>query len=408
MSGAAHFPALWSDQEATRLLECAEDKIAAAVARMRPGVAVTFGPTASGGSAVFRRVQAGRETLCATVRPRGAALSTVLRGDHGDLPTVLAGSWHRDGSDLTVREADQLMALAVHGGPRVAAPVAVSAGVMVTPWVAGPSLAARLWEEPAALPDLLGALMGQLSSVHHDPARRVRLLASPIDSRGLPRVVADVVREPAGRLHPSRWAGAEVESLDALTRSVAGELARLVTGLDSSVFARTGVAFGGLAPEHVLYPEDGGRPVLLSPALGPGGDITDVGMLLGHLHLSAVGAAPEARARLVDGTDAWLRRQLAQLGGRWRGWLSAVLTIWAATVYDRLATVLALPAEVVPLPPVLAEVAGDPVPALTVLDMLVRSLRRRDAVTALNAALAALSSQPGLAEPSPARESVAS
>jgi hypothetical protein len=172
------------------------------------------------------------------------------------------------------------------------------------------------------------------------------------------------------------------------------------------VFARAGVAFGGLAPEQVLYPEDGDRPVLLSPALGPGGDITDVGMLLGRLHLLAVGTPTPERVWLVDGVDSWLKKQIACLGGRWRGWLSAVLTVWAATVYDRLATVLALPGDVVPLPPVLAGIADDPLPALTVLDVLTRHLRRADAVTALHATLTALSGAADSADPPPARPRV--
>jgi hypothetical protein len=406
VSQAPPASALWAGQEATRLLDHAESTITAATRRLRPGVAVTFGPTASGGSAVVRRVQAGSEALCATVRPRGAALWTVLRGDHGDPLSVLADAQHHGGVDLTAREAEQLMALAIHGGPRVAAPVGMSAGVMVTPWVTGPSLAERLWAEPAALADLLGAVVNQLTAVHTEPARPVRVLASPTGSRGLPRVIAEVMRHPAGGLPSSGWTGAEADAVDVLGRRVAGDLTRLAASLDTSVFARAGVAFGGLAPEQVLYPEDGDRPVLLSPALGPGGDITDVGMLLGRLHLLAVGTPTPERVWLVDGVDSWLKKQIACLGGRWRGWLSAVLTVWAATVYDRLATVLALPGDVVPLPPVLAGIADDPLPALTVLDVLTRHLRRADAVTALHATLTALSGAADSADPPPARPRV--
>ncbi len=96
-------------------------------------------------------------------------------------------------------------------------------------------------------------------------------------------------------------------------------------------FARAGVAFGNLTPDHVLYPADSLRGVLVSPALGPGGEPADVGVLLGHVHRMAFGCPPPVRADLVEGVEAWLAGRLAARCGEWRGWLAAVLTTWAAT-----------------------------------------------------------------------------
>ncbi|WP_322749699.1 MULTISPECIES: hypothetical protein [unclassified Frankia] len=76
----------------TRLLEHTEGRIAAAIAQIWPRAETTLGPTVTGGSAVRRQVRVDDHAPCATASPAGTALSSVGRGDHGDLAAVLSGA----------------------------------------------------------------------------------------------------------------------------------------------------------------------------------------------------------------------------------------------------------------------------------------------------------------------------
>ncbi|WP_055752732.1 MULTISPECIES: hypothetical protein [Frankia] len=393
MSPLSGCSACWSDGDVTRLLAYAEGRIAAATAHLWPQAQVAFGPMVTGGSAVVRRVQVDGETLCATLHPRGATLASVVRGDHGDLTAVLTGD---DGprADRTDQEAEQLTALAVYSGLRIAAPAATADGVLFTRWVTGTSLAGRVQARPAVLTELLMTLMDDLTELHRDPAGPLRQAAAPTGPRALPRVVTEALSHPTDHLHPQPPYAGEVSEAKALTRSLAARLARLASALDPVLLARAGVAFGALTPTHVLYPASAPGAVLVSPALGPGGEPADTGTLLGHLHLIALDCPPPIRSEIVEGVEAWLAGRLATRRGEWRGWLAAVLTIWAATVYDTVATALTLSADALPLEPFLSGLPRRPLPALAGLDVLTRTLRRHGADAALNATLSALAADP--------------
>ncbi|WP_157488651.1 hypothetical protein [Pseudofrankia sp. DC12] len=66
----------------------------------------------------------------------------------------------------------------------------------------------------------------------------------------------------------------------------------------------------------------------------------------------------------------------------WRSWRTAVLTIWAATLYDSLATAHTLPAAV-PFSPDAARLRDRPARAMAALDVLTREFRRHGAEVAL-------------------------
>jgi hypothetical protein len=368
-------------------VESAERRIADATGALWPRAEATFGPTVTAGGTLIRQVRVGGETLCATVRPAGATLCAVILGEHGDLAAVLA----RDGAraDATVGEAEQLAALTTYSGLRVVAPAATAKGVLFTRWVTGPSLASRLRERPASLTELLTGLLAELGEVHHDPAQQLRQLAA----RGRPRVVAQALARSTDHIHPAPGQSVSAGELRALVGSVSLRLERLAAQLDPLLVARAGLAFGGLALRQVLYPDSSPRPVLLSPDLGPGGEAVDTGTLLGHLHLLALDSSPSTRTELAEGIEAWLAGRLAARGADWRGWLSTVMTIWAASVHDTVLTALTLPAEL-PLDADTGRLAARPLPALAGLKVLTAELRRRGADAALNATLAALATDP--------------
>jgi len=369
----------------------AEARIVDATAGLWPDAEAAFGPTVTGGGAFLRQVRVGGQTLCARIRPAGAALPGVVLGDYGDRAAVLASD--ADRADATVQEAEQLTALATYSGLRVAAPTATASGVLFTRWVTGPSLASRLHEHPATLTGLLTSLLDELGEVHRDPAEQLRQVAAPAGVRAHPRIVAQALARSADHLHPDSPQSAAADELRALVGSLSLRLGRLAAQLDLLLVARAGLAFGSLAPRHMLYPDSSARPVLVFPDLGPGGDITDTGTLLGHLHLLALDSPPTVRTELVDGIEAWLAGRLATRGADWRDWLNAVLTIWAASVYDTVVTALTLPAAL-PLDADTSRLAARPLPALEGLKVLTAELRRRGAGAALNAIVAALAIDP--------------
>ncbi len=111
------------------------------------------------------------------------------------------------------------------------------------------------------------------------------------------------------------------------------------------LFARAGVAFGNLTPDHVPYSMDSPRGGAGFARARTRREPADVGVLLGHLHLIGLGCPPPVPADLVEGVEAWLAGRLAARRGEWRGWLAAVLTTWAATVYDTVIGGLRLPVD---------------------------------------------------------------
>ncbi len=91
--------------------------------------------------------------------------------------------------------------------------------------------------------------------------------------------VSRLVKHAEGRL------AATAGEPRALVGSLSLRLDRLAAQHYPLLVARAGLAFGSLVTRHVLYPDSSPRPVLVSPDLGPGGELTDTGTLLGHLHL---------------------------------------------------------------------------------------------------------------------------
>ncbi|ORT49019.1 hypothetical protein KBI5_14825 [Frankia sp. KB5] len=249
----------------------------------------------------------------------------------------------------------------------------------------GTSLAGRLRADPATLTELLAALMDDLAELHHDPADQLRQVASPQAGRAMPLVVATALNRSATDIPARQSMTAEAGELRALVGTLSTRLARLAPQLDSTMFTRAGVAFGQLTPSRVRYTDPHSRAVLISPILGPGGDLADSATLLGHLHLFAVTCPPALRSDLTEGIEAWLSGRLAACRSTWREWLYAVLTLWTATVHTAVLDALTLPLDLAT-----ARLRAHPLPALTVLDSLTRDLRRRGPGAALNATLAAL------------------
>ncbi|WP_235498469.1 ATP-binding protein [Frankia sp. R43] len=325
----------WGDGDVRDLLSHADGWIATATAQRWPHSEATFGPIATAGGAVYRQVRVGGVALCATVLPAGRALSRLVRGDPGDLATVLADG-DGDAATAIAGQAEQLTALAAYTRLWVAPPIASTEGVMFTPWEDGATLAALLRARPTGLTGVVTALMDDLSDLHRNPPAHLSEAAAT--TRALPRVVAEALSHPVDHLHVGDTTAGEIGELRALAGSLSARLGRLAAQLDPMLLCRGGVAFGNLSPRGVLYPDGSSRAVLVSPVLEPGGDLVDTGTLLGHLHPLILGCSPPVRTELVDGVKAWLSGRLAASRDQWRDWLHAVLTIWAATVYDQAIT----------------------------------------------------------------------
>jgi len=390
MSSTPICPTCWPDGDVHRLVEHADRQITDAAAFLWPDSEVALGSMIAGRRVLRRQVLVDDAVLCATVRPAGVALSSLVRGDHGALAVVLSGTQNGREEEVTANEADHLAALAAYSRLRAAAPVAMAHGVLFTSWVAGTSLTDQLRARPTALPELLTTLLDDLADLHRDPAQQLWQLAAPTVGPPLPRIVMEAVSRSPDHLHSTRFG--ETGDLRALVRTQSTRLNRLAAELDTTLLARTGVAVG-LTPSHARYPDPASRATLVLPELGPGGDAADIGTLLGHLHLLACDCPPHDRLYLAEGIEAWLADRLAARRDGWRGWLAAMLTIWAATVYDTVLTALSLPAAV-PLAPATAHLQTRPLPALAVLDGLTRQLRRHGADAALTATLTELAGTP--------------
>jgi hypothetical protein len=382
-------PTCWPDGDVRRLVEHAEQRIAAASAVAWPRTRVTFGPMVTAGGALRQQVRVGGQELCATLRPAGTWVSSVVAGHHGDLAAV------RDGAvgdvDATVLETEQLIAVAVRG-LRVAAPHTRVDEVMFAEWGTGTSLASCLQDQPSDVPTLATALFDELRPLHRDPPQRLRQLAAPTGRRALPRIIGRALARSVDHLHHLSARAAEPGELRALLGEVSQGLARLAARLDAVLVARAGIAFGSVTPQHVLVsPAD--RPLFLSPDLGPGGEPVDVGILLGHLHLLALTSPPAVRTALVEGIDTWLTGRVTAQGDAWPRWLTLVLTVWAATVYDTVVAAATLP-DALPAHPAVGQLAEQALPALADLMVLTGQLRRNGALAALNATLVALAAQP--------------
>jgi hypothetical protein len=385
VSAQSTCPYCWAEGDISDLVAYAGEWIAAVTADLWPDSEPTFGPLTTTGDALHRQVRLGAQTLRATVRPAGGALVDLVRGHYGDLVTVVCDT---GGADATVRDADQLTALATYSDLRVPVPTARAKGVMFTPWPTATSLGARLMAEPDRLTELLTMLMDDVAGLHRDPAHRLRRLATPPRGGTVPRVVTAALDHPAEHHHAADAPTHESRELRALMGRVAARLRRLAAELD--LFPTySGIAFGTLTPHEVLYPDPSPRAILPAPDLGPGGETADTAILLGHLHLLALDSPRPVRAELAEGLEAWLTGRVALRRDTWRSWLTAVLTIWAATLYDTLVTAHTLPAAV-PLTLDAARLRHRPEPVLAALDVLTGELRTRGGDSALNALLATL------------------
>nr|MDT0664370.1 hypothetical protein [Micromonospora sp. DSM 115978] len=206
---------------------------------------------------------------------------------------------------------------------------------------------------------------------------------------------------------PDRWLGQPARAdwmdaeeqieLRALGLRLTARLRRLGHQLDPDVVTRAGVCFGGLIPQHVIYPAGNSRPVLISPALGSGGEVVDLGMLLSRVHLLLAGARPVAGTarQVAEGVEAWMCARLAAGLRGWQEWTAAVLTMWAADLLGVFAETLAIRPGALPLTPSTVAAARRAVEVLTAVDAVVGVLLRRGADPALNAAFEALATAPG-------------
>jgi hypothetical protein len=391
----------------------AERQITTAASELWPQDARRVGPLISGGSHVVRRVDVGSEIIFATYSLLGAPLTSLLRGTWPDEAALLAAqrgyiATHRG---PLLREAEQLDLLAVYSRLQVCQPVGWRAGVLFTSGVkAAPDLNHRLLADPRSAADPLSELFAELAELHTDAAEPLR--QSP---RRFPNGMVTPQLGDTFNSHPGRWLAdidtswadtEQTEHLHALGLRLMGRLGRLAHRYDATFKSAGGVSFG-LTPEHVLYPARGSGPVLVSPDLGDGGDITDVGKLLGRLHLLLSGTQLTATttAEILSGVEMWMCGQIStHRHDVWQPWLGAVLTRWAADVVHILAAHLPIRAGLIPLSPVVTAAAHRPLETLAVLDSFTAVLLHKSPETAFGAALAALMTCGARTQPTESRK----
>ncbi|MGF7238550.1 MAG: hypothetical protein ACQSGP_26845 [Frankia sp.] len=412
---------------AVGLLRHAERTVSAAVGRLWPDEHCVVGKATADGSKVLFHVEVGQRTVCATYSLLGWSLASLVRGAREDLSLAIEAQQaqleHSDGP--LAREAKEIELLRAHTGMRMCDQLGLREGVLVTSWVDGPSLAERVVTEPDMTMDLLVNLWGELRELHQPSTGPLDWVAR----RTPPSGGVSPLRAGGPAAVPRRWLGSAVADgwlapgdtteLQILGPQTVARLGRLGRRLDPKTEARRGVCYGGLTPHHVLYPAltsspassrfssaaasslaplparpSSERPVLVSPALGVGGEVADLGRMVSRLHLLLVGSRPgaEVSRAVAYGVDHWIRSRLAADGEARQGRLAALLTMWAADTLSVLSETLSVRPGVLPLPPSMVAAGHRCLDVIKSVDTFTSVLQRCGADHAMRVAIAALAS----------------
>ncbi|MDT0319287.1 hypothetical protein [Streptomyces millisiae] len=345
-------PLLLNGLSIDEVLDHAAEQVFEAAVALWPGQQVRLLESVPSVTGYVRLVEVGDRRLYAKASVLDTSLVSVLRGVHGDLRRVREAQRAHGARDdrLPLREAAQLRWLTDLGRPRVCRLVGEHRAVLFTEPVHGPSLAEVLARQPAQTAGLLAAVMEEL-----EPLRRqhpARLGGIGIGERG---ISGTFVRKfgGAGRTAYLRAIGERLCS-PARHRTIGRLLAPAVRDLAGHSWryrALSVLVYGDLKPEHVLWPDTSGQPVLLDPALRRSSELEDLARLVGRtLLLAGTQLAPHAARRVVDGVDALVAQRMRPMGRPdVDRWLRDLITLWMMDTLNIVSTYLTAPPGL-PLP----------------------------------------------------------
>ncbi|MFJ8862092.1 hypothetical protein ACIRD8_27125 [Streptomyces sp. NPDC102451] len=317
-----------------------------AVEGLWPDREVSLGPQCPSVTSYVCRVTVDGEGLIAKYSWLGMSLVSVLRGAGGTWDEVQeAQRAYAQGSDgVTVREAQNLVALRRLRRPRVCETAGLRNGVLFTRIVAGTSLADELAARPRETAALLNAVLVTLGDLHGPPGADCLRRVAPIGERSVVGVFRRKFSGPnpacclPGLGRDSRLPEHERHEVVELLQHAVRRLMRMAGAISTR---RDAVVFGDLKPEHVYI--DGTGLNFIDPAVQwAAGPQPDVAKLTGRALLLALGHPdPRAGRQIVHGVASTLARHVAALPEHEKvPRLREVMVLWLMDTVSILSTCL--------------------------------------------------------------------
>jgi hypothetical protein len=344
-------PSVGSMPAMAEVARFADEQIITAAQALWPGASLEFGAGVPSVTGYLRRLLVGEQVVYAKVSLLGMSLVSLLRGAAGTWPQIQAAqyAYSRTPGGLLEREAAQLAVLHRGRRPQVAPVLGYRRGVLFTQGVPGLSLADVLLNSPQSSGPLMAGVLERLDGLRRKSTSRL-VIGAPID-RG---VHTTFQCKFAGVSAPDYLASLHADH-PAATAVLEAVVSRLGTSNPAAVGlgrALTTVLYGGLTPEHVLYPgKPGTEPVFLAPALTRDTPLADPAQLLSRCVLVLLAAQPgrAVAERAAQGFADFAQQQAGRFPGMRDQALRALLRLWAMDTANIMSTYLAAPADL-PLP----------------------------------------------------------
>nr|WSX75812.1 hypothetical protein OH826_19330 [Streptomyces sp. NBC_00899] len=328
----------------------ADEHIITAAQSRWPGAALEFGSQVPSVAGYVRRMTIGGEVAYAKTSLVGFPLADVLRGTVGTWQEVRAAhsAYIRTAGGLVERQAAQLAVMERGRRPVVAPMLAYGGGVQFTQAVAGLSLSEMLLELPQESGVLLAGVMERLEGLRNRATARLVIGAS--DSRGVHANFQALFAGGSSEAYLKSVGRADPEAADVLRKIVR----RLGAGdrLAGAGHPATAVVYGGLTPEHVIYPDSlHGEPVFLAPALTRDSPLADPAKLISRCVLMLLATRPgrAVAGQVRDGICAFAHQQAARFAGAREAALLLLLRLWAMDTAGLMSAYLSAPPDL-PLP----------------------------------------------------------
>ncbi|GAB2872668.1 hypothetical protein GCM10022245_04370 [Streptomyces mayteni] len=334
------------------LLDDAAEQILDAALELWPGRQLKLLECRPSVTGYVRVVEVGGQRMYAKTSVLGASLVSVLRGGLGDLSWIRqAQRVHAARNDgLTHREAAQLRWLTSLGRPRVCRLAGAHGAVLFTEPVHGPSLAELLARQPAQTVGLLAAVMEELEPLRRQDPASLGDVVTP--ERGITGTFARKFGGPGRDAYVQ--AIGEARCSPAQHRVIGKLLALAVRDLLGHSWryrALSVLVYGDLKPEHALWPNTSGNPVLVDPALRRASELEDFARLISRtLLLAGTELDPFAARRVVDGVDTLVAHRMRPMGRpEVDQWLRDLVALWLMDTLNITSTYLTA-AAALPLP----------------------------------------------------------
>ncbi|MEV0442971.1 hypothetical protein AB0I84_15740 [Streptomyces spectabilis] len=329
-----HVPPSQSPPRYADLVALAEDQIRQACRELWPEQDCSLLSAIPSSTGIVRKVRIGKQQYAATCDLLAAPLAELLLGIHGSKDCIRAQmdaylpSPH---AQACIQERQQHL-LAEGGLPVPTA--AVAAGVLFTSWTSSPTASDLLKSDPARAMAVMTHALSLLPSVLTDKLMhnaRDMVMACPI-TQGLRRLqpstpwAAALADSAASRLHPR---------LAQLIATSAQDLLPKVVRLSH----QRRPVYGALQPDHIVCPDPGSAPMLLSPALHYGAPGGDVARLISRTTLEVLAGPRLLAVPVTHCLRKLVSASIMRVTPTQRGaWLYDLLQLWFADTLITVAT----------------------------------------------------------------------